>query len=79
MIYDPVTLVQDVGKNRITPASSFLPWKSAAQSWDAASLNDAQALLEQSGYRGEPFLLSYKRTKIQMWQCGCNSVHAKLD
>jgi MarR-like DNA-binding transcriptional regulator SgrR of sgrS sRNA len=63
IIYDPVTLVNDLGKNRITPASSFLPWKSASRSWDAASLVDAQALLEQSGYRGESFLLSYKKNK----------------
>ncbi|MBY0203922.1 ABC transporter substrate-binding protein [Paenibacillus cucumis (ex Kampfer et al. 2016)] len=63
IVYDPVNLVNDLGENRITPASSFLPWKSAAQSWEATSLVDAQALLEQSGYQGESFLLSYKKNK----------------
>ncbi|MGQ8875353.1 ABC transporter substrate-binding protein [Paenibacillus sp. TSA_86.1] len=63
IIYDPVTLVNDLGKNRITPSSSFLPWKSAARHWKSASLDDAQTLLKQSGYQGEPYLLSYKKNK----------------
>ncbi|WP_342555868.1 ABC transporter substrate-binding protein [Paenibacillus sp. FSL R7-0652] len=63
IIYDPVTLVHDLGENRITPASSFLPWKSAVQNWKAAALDEARTLLEQSGYQGEPFRLSYKKNK----------------
>ncbi|PYE50300.1 SgrR family transcriptional regulator [Paenibacillus barcinonensis] len=63
IVYDPLTLVNDLGKNRITPASSFLPWRSATENWKAASLHDARALLEQSGYDGESFMLSYKKNK----------------
>lgn len=63
IIYDPWTLVNDLGKNRITPASSFLPWRSAAENWSSVSLENAKALLEQSDYQGEPLLLSYKKNK----------------
>ncbi|MCK6073624.1 ABC transporter substrate-binding protein [Paenibacillus silvae] len=63
IVYDSVTLVNDLGKNRITPASSFLPWRSAAENWKTRVLDEAKALLHQSGYQGEPLLLSYKKNK----------------
>jgi len=58
IVYDSAALVAELGGNLITPASSFLPWKSAQQHWSEASLDHARDLLDSSGYQGEPLLLS---------------------
>ncbi|MFS0856416.1 MULTISPECIES: ABC transporter substrate-binding protein [Paenibacillus] len=63
LVYDPVRLVKELGGNRITPANSFLPWKSAVTTWHETSLVDAKKLLMRSGYEGEPIILSYPVNK----------------
>lgn len=70
IVYDSVALVKDLGGNRITPANSFLPWKSAMQDWTESSLEHARELLQSSGYQGEPIALSYtlnKDSKTAEW------------
>ncbi|WP_017688707.1 ABC transporter substrate-binding protein [Paenibacillus sp. PAMC 26794] len=78
IVYDSVALVRDLGGNRITPASSFLPWKSAAQDWTVASLEHARELLHNCGYQGETITLSYKHNKdsdvAEWFQCRAHSI-----
>ncbi|MCG7376502.1 ABC transporter substrate-binding protein [Paenibacillus sp. ACRSA] len=63
MVYDPVSLVAELGGNRITPANSFLPWKSAEYHWTPSSLEQARNLLHSSGYLSETLILSYSENK----------------
>ncbi|GGF63248.1 ABC transporter substrate-binding protein [Paenibacillus albidus] len=60
IVYDQVTLIRELGGNRITPASSFLPWKSSQVDWTASpSLEEARELLIRSGYQGETIILGH--------------------
>lgn len=63
LLYHPVALIRELGGNRATPASSFLPWMSRSRQWKEPLLSDAQALLEQSGYQGEELILAYALRK----------------
>lgn len=65
IVFDPVALVRELGSNRITPANSFLPWKSAEHAWRESSLEDARELLYSSGYQGEKIILAYTVAKDQ--------------
>ncbi|MDN8589252.1 ABC transporter substrate-binding protein [Paenibacillus sp. 11B] len=70
MVYDSVALVKDLGGNRITPAGSFLPWKSEILDWTESSLEHTCELLHSSGYQGETIALSYtlnKDSKAAEW------------
>ncbi|MBT2287873.1 SgrR family transcriptional regulator [Paenibacillus albidus] len=60
IVYDQVTLIRELGGNRITPASSFLPWKSSQVDWTVCpSLEEARDLLIRSGYQGETIILGH--------------------
>ncbi|MEC0169535.1 ABC transporter substrate-binding protein [Paenibacillus graminis] len=59
MLYHPETLVSELGGHRITPADSFLPWKSRRTLWQRPSFEEAEKLLRSSGYQGEEITLAY--------------------
>ncbi|MGN7760117.1 ABC transporter substrate-binding protein [Paenibacillus sp. 22594] len=59
ILYNQAALVRELGGNRITPADSFLPWKSSQREWTEPSLEEARELLASSGYQGESILLAY--------------------
>ncbi|MHA6528949.1 ABC transporter substrate-binding protein [Paenibacillus sp. BAC0078] len=59
ILYNQVALVRELGGNRITPADSFLPWKSSLRDWKEPSLEEARELLASSGYQGESIILAY--------------------
>lgn len=62
-VYNSELLLQELGGSRLSPAFSFLPWRSLAMSSENGrhnSLEDARALLQSSGYAGEELRLAYK-------------------
>ncbi|MBW4080491.1 ABC transporter substrate-binding protein [Paenibacillus sp. S150] len=59
MLYDPEALASELGGHRITPAGSFLPWRSRRKIWSRPSLEEAEGLLQSSGYQGEELTLAY--------------------
>lgn len=62
-VYDPVLQMQELGGSRLSPAFSFLPWRSLAMNSENGwpnKLEDARRLLQESGYAGEELRLAYK-------------------
>lgn len=63
ILYHPMALIKELGGNRITPASSFLPWKSCERVWEEPSINKVRELLRASGYEGEVITLATRDKK----------------
>lgn len=59
LLYHPLALIRELGGNRITPADSFLPWRSRKSTWVEPALVQAKELLDLSGYSGEVITLGY--------------------
>lgn len=63
VLYHPMTLIKELGGNRLTPASSFLPWKSSERDWEEPTITQARELLQASGYKGEVVTIATKDKK----------------
>ncbi len=63
ILYNPVSLINELGGNRITPASSFLPWNSSEKEWIETPITHARELLLASGYMGEVIIIATKNKK----------------
>ncbi len=63
LLYDRQTMQEELQGDRTSPAGSFLPWKSAQQTFARYSLEEAREQLAASSYNGETLILSftYKR------------------
>ncbi|MFD1906314.1 hypothetical protein ACFSQ7_23575 [Paenibacillus rhizoplanae] len=63
ILYNQLALIRELGGNRIMPADSFLPWQSSKYEFAEPQLEEARALLEEGGYRGEVVKLAYRPCK----------------
>ncbi|MET3289108.1 UNVERIFIED_CONTAM: SgrR family transcriptional regulator [Brevibacillus sp. OAP136] len=59
IVYDRLALIRDLKGTRHLPADSFLPEKSSQTLFVEQSLEQARALLAESGYNGETLRLYY--------------------
>lgn len=59
LLYHPLALIRELGGNRITPADSFLTWRSRQRTWSEPALELAKEQLDLSGYSGEVITLAY--------------------
>ncbi|ANS74586.1 hypothetical protein AWM70_08310 [Paenibacillus yonginensis] len=61
-VYNPEVLWEELGGNRLAPASSFLPWKSKTGEHGArpVSVEEVKQRLETSGYDGQELVLAFK-------------------
>ncbi|ASA21785.1 ABC transporter substrate-binding protein [Paenibacillus donghaensis] len=68
-LYDPQAMIRELGGRRVRPASSFLPWKSAAETWMETdtehALESARQLLKESGYQGETLTLAHNAKHVE--------------
>ncbi|WP_379152024.1 ABC transporter substrate-binding protein [Paenibacillus sp. sgz5001063] len=65
MLYHPEALISELGEYRITPADSFLPWRSRLKVWNEPSLEEAEELLRSSGYEGEEIALAFASRRTE--------------
>lgn len=63
ILYNQPAMIRELGGNRIMPADSFLPKKSSERVFTEPVLDDARALLQAGGYRGEVLTLAYRTLK----------------
>lgn len=63
ILYNQMALVRELKGNRITPADSFLPWKSSQRIWDEPSVEQAKELLSSSVYNGEIITIAFMGKK----------------
>ncbi len=63
LLYDRQTMQEELQGDRTSPASSFLPWKSAQQTIPRHSLEEARQQLAESSYTGETLILSFTHKK----------------
>ncbi|NGM80941.1 hypothetical protein G5B47_00790 [Paenibacillus sp. 7124] len=61
--YDRIALIRELGGSRYTPADSLLPWISSERQVEERPLKEAEELLRQAGYAGEPIQLAYPPKK----------------
>lgn len=59
LLYHPLALIRELGGKRLTPADSFLPWRSRQSTWVEPTLEQAREQLHLSGYSGEIVTLAY--------------------
>ncbi|GGA25407.1 ABC transporter substrate-binding protein [Paenibacillus physcomitrellae] len=62
-VYNPEVLLEELGGSRLSPAASFLPWKSKHEQFSRDSLDEARELLKASGYEGQEIRLAFKNMK----------------
>ncbi|MEK4042446.1 ABC transporter substrate-binding protein [Paenibacillus sp. FSL H8-0048] len=63
ILYNPLSMVRELGGSRSLPADSFLPWRSSGHLFNEPPLEEAQALLRAGGYQGEELRLAYRTRK----------------
>ncbi|WP_340023852.1 ABC transporter substrate-binding protein [Paenibacillus sp. FSL K6-1096] len=63
ILYSPLALIRELGGSRSLPADSFLPWRSSGHLFTEPLLEEAKALLQAGGYRGEEVKLAYRTRK----------------
>ncbi|NQX47586.1 SgrR family transcriptional regulator [Paenibacillus tritici] len=63
ILYHPPAMIRELGGNRIMPASSFLPWWSSRHPFPEGLPQEAQALLQAAGYKGEVLKLAFRVQK----------------
>ncbi|WP_322922207.1 ABC transporter substrate-binding protein [Paenibacillus campi] len=63
LLYDRQTMQEELQGDRTSPAGSFLPWKSAQQTFPRISLDEAKRQLALSSYHGEMLMLSFTDKK----------------
>jgi MarR-like DNA-binding transcriptional regulator SgrR of sgrS sRNA len=63
MLYNQPAMIRELGGNRITPADSFLPWKSSGHAFAEPSLDEARTRLQTSGYQGEVLTVAFRTRK----------------
>ncbi|KQL52736.1 hypothetical protein AN964_03840 [Heyndrickxia shackletonii] len=59
LIFDRLSIIEELAENRISPANSFLPVKSKQADYERSPIDLAKNYLRESGYSGETLKLYY--------------------
>jgi SgrR family transcriptional regulator len=63
VLYNQPAMIRELGGNRITPADSFLPWRSSGHEFMEPQQDEARALLQAGGYGGEVLTIACRTRK----------------